>query len=143
MEKKIKNIRKLKEIRISKIKNNEIPLPFYKNGKVMFHLIPNTSINFGQYYNLEKVNSLNLIPFVANNWNTIYNVDGILTYGKHSNKEEVYTYVQFFRNGIIEAVDGYLLQAKQEKYIPISSIEEEIINKSPNYVNVLKELHNF
>lgn len=33
------------------------------------------------------------------------------------------------------------MQAKQEKYIPISSIEEEIINKSTNYVNVLKELH--
>ena len=76
-----------------------------------------------------------------------YNLDGFLTYSSAvtpSDTQRTCSYVQLFRNGIIEAVEGDLLDPsrKQGNVLEIPSItyEEALIESFKTYLNVLKLL---
>ena len=105
-------IQKIKNFRMERISNicageTPIELSYSKDSFIILHLIPLSSFEISARYDFnELLNSSGLInPLNSNGYNYIINFDGILSYTPVSNTNKAYTYLQVFRNGIIEAVD--------------------------------------
>ena len=118
-------------------------MPFYDSAKIVLHLIPIISFNPAQSYDIGKIASqpAKLTPIYCGGWNYRYNLDGFLSFcgGK---EEKSHSYVQLFRNGIIEAVEGLLLQPyKEQLIIPSIAYEQELIRSLTNYLSLLKALN--
>lgn len=73
-------------------------------------------------------------------WDSRINLEGYVNY---SAKNENYSdsYVQIYRNGIIEAVNSGLLGGEQS--IPSKAYEKEIIHSTKEYLGILKSLDIF
>jgi hypothetical protein len=138
----IERIRNFRTERISRLLRNETPEPFYETAKIVLHLIPISSFNLAQVYDINCIasNPTCMPPMHSGGMNWRYNLDGFLTYSK--GKEGVTcTYVQLFRSGIIEAVEGSILEPDEHGlYIPSRLYEEELIRSLTHYLTVLKTL---
>jgi len=135
-------IRKFREDRISKIFANETPVPFYDTAKIVLHLIPIVSFNPAQSYDIDKVFSSHfgkMSPISGlGGLDRRYNLEGFLTYSG-GGEERSRSYVQLFKNGIIEAVDGSLLKPRDGNLlIPGFVYERELIKSLTNYLFILK-----
>lgn len=137
-------VRKFREDRISKIFSNETPVPFYDNAKIVLHLIPIVSFSPAQSYDIDKIaqHLEKMRPIDCSAWNHRYNLDGFLTYSGGQDGKS-HSYVQLFRNGVIEAVEGLLLKpyGVEELLIPSVAYEEELIKSLSEYLSVLKTLN--
>lgn len=135
-------IRKFREDRISNIFADETPMPFYDNPQIVLHLIPIISFSPAQSYDIGKIASHpeKMRPIFCSGWNHRYNLDGFLTYSE-GQKGKSHSYVQLFKNGIVEAVEGLLLQPGEELSIPSIRYEKELIISLRNYLSVLKTLN--
>ncbi len=137
-------IRSFRLDRISNILANETPVPFYDNAKIVLHLIPIISFNPAQSYDISKIASTPtcMPPIYSGGWNHRHNLDGFLT---HSDDQEgkSYSYVQLFRNGIIEAVDGSMLEPEAGRALTIPSrlYEKELVNSLAQYLAILKAIN--
>ena len=137
-------IRKFREDRLAKINANETPVPFYSTAKIALHLIPVISFNPAQSYDIGQIASHpgKMPPIYCSGWNNRYNLEGYLTYSG-GRDEESHSYVQLFRNGIIEAVEGLLLEPNhkgERLLIPSIAYEKELISSLTDYLSLLKTL---
>jgi len=134
-------IRKFREDRISKIYANETPVPFCDNPKIVLHLIPIISFNPAQIYKISHIASHpeKIIPMhcAEVNCKDRYNFDGFMTHNNRNGK--AYSYVQLFKNGIIEAVEGHSLDKPGQIYPLV--YEKELIKSFHIYLSTLKELN--
>jgi hypothetical protein len=136
----VERIRSFRQDRISRIFANETPVPFKEGAKIILHLIPITAFDPSQQLDVQEIAShqQELMPMMWSLGNYRYNLDGFLTYSA-GNSTRTHSYVQTFRNGIIEAVEGTLLE--EGRTIPAFSYEEELIKSVPKYLSVLKALN--
>lgn len=135
-------IRKFRDTRISALNNNETPILFCDTPKIILHLIPFTSFNPGYFINLEKSIDLGISPMYSSGWSNRFNFDGFLVYSV-GRDEKAYSYVQLYKNGIIEAVDGMLLNpnCNGENLIHSVAYEDVLIKAVQQYLNVLTTLN--
>lgn len=136
---KIKNFR---IDRISKIHANETPLPFYENAKVVLHLIPVVSFYSNQSYDIDKLvtGGMSLTPMNGSHVGWRYNLEGLLSFST-AELGQSYSYVQLYRNGIIETVDGLSLKPhRDELTIPSVSYETEVIKAVNQYIPIFNLL---
>ncbi|OGO24460.1 MAG: hypothetical protein A2144_01700 [Chloroflexi bacterium RBG_16_50_9] len=136
-------IRNFRLDRIAKIIANETPVPLYDNPKIVLHLIPIISFNPSQSYDINKIasNPTYMPPIRSGVGNNRYNLDGFVTHsGVEDGKSR--SYVQFFRNGILESVEGYLLRSRGERpTIPSIAYEEALIKSLTDYISLFKSLN--
>jgi hypothetical protein len=135
-------IRAFREDRISSIYANETPVPFYENASIVLQLIPPASFSPGQRYDIGKIAEKPTVmaPMYCQNFNYRYNLDGFLTYSSLVSGK-AHSYVQLYRSGMIEAVDGLLLKPRgEELLIQGRAVEQELINALPQYLIVLETL---
>jgi len=136
-------IRNFRLDRISKIFANETPVPFYDNAKIVLHLIPIISFNPAQNYDIREIasNPTRMPPIYSDGGNSRYNLDGFLTHCDDRERKS-YSYVQLFRNGIIEAVEGLLLEpCEGQLTIPSIAYEQELIKSFTVYLSLFKTLN--
>ncbi len=135
-------IRNFRIDRISKIQANETPIPFNDGAKIVLHLLPIISFNPAQSYEISKISSHSgMEPIYCAGWNGRYNLDGFLSYSG-GRDDKSHSYVQLFRNGIIEAVEGLLLEPYNGKLmIPSVAYEEKLIESFSDYLSNLKTLN--
>jgi hypothetical protein len=140
---KIKNFR---EERISKIFSGEAIMPFYDNAKMVLHLIPLSSFDPAKIYDLKKILSCkNQLepPIKYFGYHNKFNVDGLLFYTR-GEEGKSYSYAQFYRNGIIEALEGRSLDPRLnngEKAIHATAYENAIIETLTKYFHTLQEMN--
>ena len=145
-------IRNFRVDRISKIFANETPVPLNDTAKIVLHLIPVISFKPAQRYEISEIASHpeKRPPINWDSFSSRYNFDGFLTYsssGDTEGKSCFYSYVQLFNNGIIEAVEGRLLDPNHPErsggklVIPSIAYEKELIRSVSNYLGVLKLLN--
>lgn len=112
-------------------------------GKIAFYLIPIDSLVSDRRINVFSIKD-RLQPPYCNGWNSRINLEGFLNYsGKiHDN---IFSYVQIYRNGIIEAVSSGLLGSfdPENNFIPSQAYEKEVISSTAGYLNLLKSLDIF
>ncbi|WP_282020909.1 toll/interleukin-1 receptor domain-containing protein [Planomicrobium okeanokoites] len=128
--------------RIDEIEKNRHPLKVESGPKFALLLIPIESVTNPKQYEISDLNStLSLKPFFTMGWDDKVNKDGFSTYTRSQSEGYYRSYVQAYRNGIIEAVDtGILRFNKEKKYIPISKFEKDIIEHTKKYLNYLQNL---
>ncbi len=130
-------IRNFRLERLSKVISGEIPVRLNETPKTILHIIPFSAFN--PTTNLDLVSFKKndhiverLKPIYASGWGNRYNFDGFLTFDSDS-------YVQFFRNGSIEAVEASMLNPiDDKKLIPDVFFERELIESLTNYLKVLQ-----
>ena len=136
-------IRNFRLDRIAKILANETLISSAYKAKTALHLIPIISLNPSQHYDINEIAIApdKMPPINSNGWDGRYNADGFITYAKFSG-EEISSYVQLHRNGIMEAVEGFMLRFRDDKLlIPSPTYEARLIKSLTSYLSVLKELH--
>jgi hypothetical protein len=133
-------IKKFREDRISNLMAGESPVSLEEGAKFLLHLIPINSFNIGQNYEIESIISdINrLKPIYGMPANRRYNIDGFLVYDLIDEKTD--SYVQIYRNGIIEACVTSLIN-NPEKLLTRSFHEKQLIQSLNSYLNIYNELN--
>lgn len=136
-------IRKFREDKISKIISNETLVPLGAKAKTVLHLIPITSFNAAQSYEIDKTSLDKLHSIGCSGGSFRYNFDGCLV-NSYLENGTASAYTQFFKNGIIEAVEGASLNDKYPDgryFIPSIYFENLLIDSLSNYLKFLKSLN--
>jgi hypothetical protein len=136
-------IRQFRIERIDAVLQGNTPEPLRGNHRICLHLIPLESFNPSFVFDLNRAQALRdkLRPIYASGWSPGTNYDGLLTSSRASQTESD-SYVQLFRNGIIEAVEGRMLKTEgepEQKIIPSIAYEREIIPALNGYRDFYKE----
>lgn len=108
-------LRSFRTERIGKIIANETPVTLEPSAKVILQLIPVSAFVSGAKYDLREFqltpNRENLAPISATYGSNLrFNFDGILTCERYNAPEPAVSYLQLFRNGIIESVNTSLFE---------------------------------
>ncbi|MCR9226621.1 MAG: ATP-binding protein [Flavobacteriaceae bacterium] len=95
---------KFRRERIKSVLNQESIPNLKVDNSFFIHLIPfsfldNHIVDFSK---AEKDNILGMRPMGTSGWDSMYNIDGFATFGTSSNRNQVTSYNQIFRNGIYE-----------------------------------------
>lgn len=137
-------VRLFRTERLSKIVSGEAPVSLAGSAFTVLHVIPLISFDMPTtIYNLaglERDTGI-LQPLGSNGWSHRVNFDGLLTYTPTLETMSPMSYLQIFRNGIIEAVDERLLRRNKEDrkpYIPSVLFERAILEALPRFVKILK-----
>jgi hypothetical protein len=103
-------IRGFRADRISQLLDGRTPVPFVAGAKTILHLIPLESLAGPVQYDVLRFGQdcSKLCPMLTEStWSVRINLDGVVTYnGGHYDST---AYIQVFRNGIMEAVEGRML----------------------------------
>jgi len=138
----IEKIRNFRTERIANILADETPIPMCHNPKIVLHLIPISSFSLAERHDIEPkvAGSKQLIPIYASGWDERFNLDGRLAFSRIKDNK-AHSYVQLYRNGIIEAVEGLLLEPYENKLIiPSVAYEREILSSTKEYLELLRQL---
>jgi hypothetical protein len=133
-------VRRFRLDRVDAILSGRTPIPLQKGSKIVLHLIPFGAFDTGTKFDLSSVPSeiQNLwSPFLEQTspW-ARYNFDGYLVYHELGQKPPI-SYLQIFRNGILEMVDGYLLH---DQKVYSHNLEGDLLKALPRYFSVLRRL---
>uniref|UniRef100_A0A7V4WKN3 ATP-binding protein n=1 Tax=Candidatus Caldatribacterium saccharofermentans TaxID=1454753 RepID=A0A7V4WKN3_9BACT len=138
--------RKFRKERLATISSGEAPLPLSSSPPSWFvmHVVPYSAFALSRGYSAEYLSrcsqSVSLKPFYSRRWDSLYNADGFLLYSQDKNGR-VYSYLQLFRNGIIEAATSSFFEITQEGLLfSIDTLEEEVLKDFPRYCSFLQEV---
>lgn len=133
-------IKRFIEERISRINIGDTPIDLDKNPRVVLHLVPFISFDTSYSYNLSLLTNeaKKTSPIYCSGWNNKINFDGHLSYSVDNNG---CSYTQFYKTGIIEAVNTFLLRPFDKKVIPSLAYERELIISVKQYINYLKNIN--
>lgn len=135
-------LRKFRIERVGKVVSNETPVPLEAKPKIIFHLIPISAFAANIKYDLREfqlsANREILAPISADYGSNLrFNFDGILTYEQYDRTKPAVSYLQLFRNGIVESVDTNLFEPDDTPpLIPSFNFERDIIKAFERYVNI-------
>ncbi|MDX1939091.1 MAG: ATP-binding protein [Saprospiraceae bacterium] len=131
--------------RINKIISSETPLKLPKGARLMLHIIPIESFGNPKEYDLMEIirdkYGIKISPIDSNGrYGQRINFDGIVSY-RSDGSDFTSSYLQIFRKGIIEAVNSSIFSASvQDKLIPSTYLEKELIYFIGNIFDVIKKL---
>lgn len=132
---------KFKLNRLIKLKNNDFPFKFYTDKLVILQIAPLESLMNNVKIEIDKENTYeSFFPLEASGHNHLYNFDGRIHYqcAQDGNKS-VISYVQLFRNGIIETVNSNLINSTEKK-IYGKDLEKSIKDTIDRYINNLNKI---
>ncbi len=132
--------------RIAKIVASETPVPVNDGPQMVLHLIPIGALGSRIPYDLKEFqlhqNREMLAPIYSPHYNCFrFNFDGVLTYNHLNQEEHANSYLQLFRNGIIESCSNTLFRPdRNPPAIPPVVFEEEIVNSLGRYLRIQNKL---
>lgn len=137
---RIKNFR---ADRLGQVVAGETTVSLPEGAKTILHTIPLNAFDPATKYDLNPIKQETglLEPLGSYGWSAPnYNLDGIYTY---SDRESiVHSYLQVFRNGIIEAVDFSLLRRENDgkKFIANVAYEDTLLKGLKRHLELQKKL---
>lgn len=140
-ETSIERIRNFRLERISNIIAEETSVKLESGAKLAAHLVPFSAFDPSKTFYLPSLMKFqNLSPIYASGWSKRYNFDGLLIYQTLNTERRISdSYVQIFRNGIIEAVNTSIFN-QENKSIPSLVFEEEILRSFPQFISAQRTL---
>lgn len=130
--------------RLGKIVSGETPVLLEKVPKIVLHIIPFGAFDPAAIFDVASLASdcSRLMPVYTAISGHRHNFDGFLTYNQSGKSSLANSYVQIFRNGIIETVDAHILRPRlnMEKSIPSSHFKEKLLLALPRYLSIQKQL---
>lgn len=130
--------------RIGKIIAGETPIILNYDAKIVMHIVPLAAFDPSARFDLVSIarNPANLAPIYAYTWSHRHNFDGVLTFAGGVGQSTPTTYLQIFRNGILEAVESSLLSPEEgnKLVIPSAIFEAELIGALPRFLEIQHKL---
>jgi hypothetical protein len=123
-------IQEFRAARIFRLLDDRTPVPFVKGSKAVIHLIPLESLSGPiQYPILKYKNELQwLSPLYTASPSRRINLDGMVTFNRSISESTFY--IQLFRNGVVEIVDGEILTnsyiSKSKRTLDHESFEKDV-----------------
>lgn len=134
-------IRAFRTDRIIALANNETPIPFIDNPKIVLHCIPIESFGGQPQYDVLPFNQdpRRLRPMGSVSYDRRLNLEGIVAFGGGT---PAHTYTQLYRTGVIETVQGSILahEYKGKLVIPSIAYEQYVFNYLPHCFEVLQQI---
>jgi len=147
-----RRIRDFRAERLADIISGQTPVPLTNQPTLVLHIVPYTSFDASITYDvvsLTRPYDQNYLRPLASASSILprLNFDGVLT-SETSAEEGLYDgYVQLFRNGIIEAVDSYILEPErrphdmtERKYLSADQYERALLEALPIYLATQEKL---
>jgi hypothetical protein len=136
-------IRSFRNERVTAIVNGDLPVPLTPEAKIILHVIPFSALDELARFDIptafELRNDLRTIGYT--NKSGRYNMDGFVVYGGQAGTAPEYeSYIQVFRNGVIEAVNSSVLGGHPSKQIPSTYYEQEIEGSLASILGFLRRL---
>ena len=134
-------IRNFRADRLSQIISRQTPVQLSQGAAIVLHIIPFNSFDPGARIDVAPLarNPTLILPMSTGlgGWNHRYNLDGILSWQTSPESTSAETYLQVFRNGIIEAVDAHMIGDRDgERLIPSRGYESELIEALPRLLDL-------
>lgn len=133
-----KRLRRFRMERLAKIVADETPTLLQGGAKVVLHVVPLTSLDPSKFVDFRSFPGLSgKLPQMRyySGWDSRFNFDGFMTFNNQL------SYVQIFKNGIIEAVDAFSLNAGgEDKRIAGVYLEKMIRGALRTYTTLQREL---
>lgn len=139
-------VRSFRRERVEQIVRGDGPLPLKDGAKLILHLIPLESFRSRTSIDLNdlRMDSRGFPPIGhrrAGGWTPRLNFDGLLIYWDSEKPGSFNTYVQLYRNGILEAaVDSITDQRDGATYLLTDFYEKSVVNDVPLYLKGLGSL---
>ncbi|GAB4393083.1 MAG: hypothetical protein Tsb005_09850 [Gammaproteobacteria bacterium] len=145
-------IRKFRHFRTNQIINNETPLPLNNNPKIILHLTPLSAFSENKAYDIEQfynnrvhfpaiAEACTVRPHVKQPNTQRRNLEGILFHYSCDKNNSYQHYIQVYRNGIVESVDGAILEIRENQKIILGGLyEKQLIFALANYIEAYKLL---
>jgi hypothetical protein len=133
-------IRTFRNERVTAIVNGELPVTMTPEAKIALHVVPYSALDDRAVCDVavafERRNELRTLG--DTNKSGRHNLDGFVVFGgRSSNAPEYDSYIQVFRNGVVEAVNSSILEGNRSGEIPSVHYEREI---NATYASILKLL---
>jgi hypothetical protein len=133
-------VRAFREGRLLEIYAGRTPIPTQPGGKLVMHLVPLESFTSPRHLDVLRFDREpgELPPMVSTSgWNSRITFEGVLT-SPAARLEGAVSYVHLYRNGVIEAVDAYILNVRhnERRSIPSVLFEERILQYVRRYLDV-------
>lgn len=136
------SIIRFRDERLLEISTERTPLPLDGPGRLVMHLLPLESFSGRRRISMSALQEVQhqLVPMNTSGWNNRITLNGILTYSPGSPKASSYTHL--YRSGILEAVDGFMLNYRPngERTLPSIAFEERLINSCKTYIEIQRKL---
>ncbi len=127
--------------RIIALSNNDTPIPFTPEAKIILHCIPVESFSTQTDYNVLQYfhDPPRLRPIYFSGWDRRINLEGVISFSGNTLST---SYTQLYRTGIIEAVTGALLQQQRGDRVLIPSVayEREILKYLADCFRIFREI---
>lgn len=147
----LSRIRQFRADRLAQILAEETPLSLSDAPKIVLHLVPIGAFNPAVRFDVtpfaqgDKLLLLQPLTYLSGNIYHRYNFDGLVRYEKDPRTPRAAAYVQLFHNGIIEAVDAYLIQkplsgSRGSPYVPEETYERTLLEAFPRYLAIQEQL---
>jgi hypothetical protein len=144
-------IRNFRIDRLAKIVAGDTPVAMKDSPKVVMHIIPFGAFEPSARFDLSSLadaSGIDRLPCPTFSSGYVYyrvNFDGLMRWEKGVGETVADSYVQLFRTGIIEVVDGKLIQKPWEglpgkPWIPARDYEDALIRVLPFYLTVQRAL---
>lgn len=135
-------IRQFRRDRISMILANECIGDLGVDAKIVFHIIPEWSLELGNTVDLHFFEgNTSFQPLSGNGWNYRYNADGYCIYAEDYETYAINCYTQVFHSGIIEATEiGLVSRYKPREIYNWRMLLGAAKNIITEYADLLDEL---
>lgn len=135
-------VRDFKAERIDNIIRENTPESMSGRHMMCLHLIPLEAFNTSYKFDLTSAQSLqdHLRPINSTGWGPSINFDGF-NMVSHNSERVATSYVQLFRNGVLEAVESRMFQVSKndQKIIPSIAYERELISALKRFLIFYRE----
>jgi hypothetical protein len=127
--------------RVSAILNRDVSIKLTPAPKTVLHILPVGSFRTGYRIDIEAVSKYEELirPMMATGLVSHYNYHGFVNFS--SMEKHAFSYLQVFRNGCLEAVEGQMLEDKDgRKLIHSVDYEAEIIQCGSRLMELLRRM---
>jgi Schlafen, AlbA_2 len=126
--------------RISQIATDQTALQIIGEGRVVLHLIPIDAMNPLTEKQVWEIPPDKMRPIGCSGWSDVINFEGFMTYAGGGD-DGTRSYIQLYRNGIIEAVLGDIAFTQDgKKSLNVSYYESELFKSLPELLTLQKSL---
>jgi Putative DNA-binding domain len=136
------SIAQFRDGRVIEIMGGRTPIALEGQGRMILHLIPLQAISQRKKYAVESLSNwrTELIPISRIGWDSRITLNGILSFSQKGTAG--YSYAQLYRNGIVEAVDAYIVRRSDAGVCQLPSIafEQKLLESTLGYLKLLKRL---
>ena len=131
--------------RIIDIANDHAPVPLVQGPTIALHVVPLGALSEQSQFDVRIISQRQPLhrPLNGSQWGPRMTFDGLMICTPEGSDGRVASYTQFFRNGILEAVETSLLETRQvpgQRLIPHAALERSVLEYLPTCFQSLQDM---